>query len=307
MNDTSSKPQKVIDSVYEALGMLYLICESAFYPGAGREFAQVDLPVQRNIMGIPNCQSTTIKGALRNMLENQNTADVNIIFGNENRTGAISFDNAEILLFPVRSNVELFWYITSPSQLSMWIRKIDFLGRANKIKDAFESIMNKLKDRRLGLVSNETPYDGKKIILLDDVILELKSVEELKSITEEIEKAMPDIPGYSYIKRKIRSNVIVVCDEIFKLLTNKGLYRIARIRLKKETKTVEEGALFFQELIPEYTILFTLILKAYRYRNDAQTQASIKNFVTWLMRNPLVCIAGDETTGRGQIRLCLVQ
>lgn len=301
--------KKIIYSTYRPLGMLYLICETPFYPGAERGVAQIDLPVQRNpITSIPHGRSTTIKGAIRNAIENANIGNSKMIFGDADRTGAIDIGNAEILLFPVRGNVELFWYTTSPHQLNMWIKSLSVLGKdVSSLEKSLEAIKSSLnKKKNIGLVSDDCPYVGNKIILLDDVIISLEGLGDLSTIIEEIKEAIPKIPGYSYIKEKIRRNLVVVDDNTLQMLTNRGLYRVARIRLKPETKTVEAGALFFQELIPENTILFARILEAQRYQNDANVKNAVDDFKKWLQRNPLVFIAGDETTGKGQIRLSLV-
>lgn len=301
--------KKIIYSLYKPIGMLYLICETPFYPGAERGAVQIDLPVQRNpVTGIPHARSTTIKGALRSTIESANIADADIIFGSQDRAGAIDISNAEILLFPVRGNVELFWYVTSPYQLNMWIESLSVLRKnVSDLENTLGTIRNNLtKKKNIGLVEKKCPYVSSKIILLDDIIVTLEKIENLNIIIEEIKKAIPNIPGYSYIKEKIQRNFVIVDDNTFQMLANRGLYKVARIRLKPETKTVETGALFFQELIPEYTVLFARILEAHRCQNEQDAKNSVRNFKVWLEGSPLVFIAGDETTGKGQIRLSLV-
>jgi len=306
-----------IFSVYEPLGMMYLWCESLFYPGGEREVGVIDLTVQRDpVTSIPHVRSTSIKGALRWFIENlvsnkKLQLSPQKLFGDMERVSVVNIFNAEILLFPVASTLGLFAYITSPKQLNHWIKTLDTLEyeAAEKLDENLGSMIEKFTNIN-ALTSQSSPLAGKKIALLrGEFLIEPQGCRELDNMLEEIiktsipMKTASPLAGYSYIRSKVRENTVIVNDDLFKELVNQGLVRIARIALDPETKVVKGGALFYQELIPQYTLLFCLITKTIRYNADKFITNNVNEFRKFLKKNPLINIGGDETTGKGQIRI----
>lgn len=309
-----------IFSVYEPLGMMYLWCESPFYPGGEREIGVIDLTVQRDpITGIPHVRSTSIKGALRWFIENLASnkklqLSPQKLFGdtkNMKRVGAVNIFDAEIVLFPVVSTLGLFAYITSPKQLNHWVEKLDVLEyeAAEKLDEDLSNVIGKLVNTN-ALSSQTSPLAGKKIALLKgEFLIEPQGCEELDNILKEITKTSTPIKntsplaGYSYIRSKVVEHTVVVDDDLFREIANQGLIRIVRIALDSETKVVKGRALFYQELIPQYTLLFCLIAKTIRYNTDKFITNSVDGFRRFLEKNPLISIGGGETTGKGQIRI----
>ena len=150
----SNKPQ--IYSVYEFVGMLYMWCEQDVFPGGEREVSAIDLKVQRDsVTNVPICRASSLKGPIRAFFEYTKTVNVGEIFGDQEKSGALEFHNAGILLYPLHSYQGLFAYITSPSQLrEYWLNHL----RNGNIKDAenLMSILNSLEEKLKSKKSHNT-------------------------------------------------------------------------------------------------------------------------------------------------------
>lgn len=109
---------------------------SSVHAGSGSEVGLVDLPIQREKhTGFPKIESSSLKGAIRATVQSRLKADVSsveLVFGNEPKTGtgedgqsgAISFSDARILLFPVKSMRGIFAWITCPDVLKRFNREL---------------------------------------------------------------------------------------------------------------------------------------------------------------------------------------
>ncbi len=294
----------VIPSVYEVAGLMYFWCESEFFPGGEREAGPIDLTVQRNSKGIPYVRGSSVKGAIRSFYEVLKGEDeANVVFGSTDKAGCVVIGNAEILAFPVKADRDLFLYVTSPSQISAYAREAD---------------------RALGLsveenwnVSGEeaasASLDGEVELMDGRYTLKLRREEKAERLAKNlVDTAVPKVdgapaPGYGYLKSKLEK-LVVVEDGVFRELVNNGLVVVLRIALERSTKTAAGKAMFYQELIPEGTLLFAPLMKAIRLRKGEEGEAGIVDgFVEELKRGYLLNLGGDETTGKGVVRVLLCQ
>ena len=108
-----------------------------------------------------------------------------------------------------------------------------------------------------------------------------------------------DAIGYILVTKKIKDTLLVLNDETFSDVVNRGLIRVVRIALERETKTIKRGALFFQELFPENTVFITALLKGKRGANNILNLSDILN-------NNIIVLGGDESLGRGIVRFKVV-
>lgn len=293
--------EKIIpSSIYETLGLVYFWCETELFPGGEREVGPVDLTVQRNFKGIPYMRSSSIKGALRSFYELRNQMDdANLLFGSTEQAGSIMLGNAEILAFPVKADRGLFLYVTSQSQISAYVREAAKSG-----KDIKEELWSFESGEALS-----AELEGEVDLMDGRYSLTLKKDKNLKTLAESIvEDAIPKIdstpaPGYSYLESKLKK-LILVNDTTFRELANNGLIIVLRIALDYERKAVvpERKAMFYQELIPEGTLLFAPLMKTFR---SEQYQKEIDSFTKLLKGGLLLNLGGDETTGKGVVRIVM--
>ncbi len=64
--------------------------------------------------------------------------------------------------------------------------------------------------------------------------------------------------------------------------------------------------MFYQELIPEGTLLFAPLMKAIRLKEEEEGSV-VDGFVEELKKGLLLNLGGDETTGKGVVRVLLSQ
>lgn len=289
---------------YKVEKILIFWAESPVYAGSERGVGTIDLRLQRNIItGIPEIYATSLKGALRsyfNLLssgEKLSDEEIDKVFGREDRVGLVSFLNLKILLFPVHSNVYNFVFVTSPGQLIAFAR---VLGMKGEDLGFDLSSIHELNDGEV-IVDNQFPLDVGEYLYLSNASFRLKVRKmDLSGLINGLSRVISlQLTGYDYLLKRIKSGLVIMSDKTFEKIVNKALYRVTRIKLTPETKTTETGALFFQELLPEYTILFTAILLSPRV--DADDEA-VKKFFK-LLNGKLVCLGGDESVGRGFVRI----
>lgn len=306
-----------INSQYILSKIIFLWTESPFYPGGEREVGPIDLPLQRNpLTGLPHLRGSSLKGALRSLYiltranGNESANFIRNIFGSEVKAANYIFHDAEILLFPVRSDQFTFVYLTSRSQIALLNQYLNSVktdsSQDTKFLDKIESM-----DENKNFTSVESDIPSKLTVLDGEFLIDnIEKREEVKSLVEFIVKnALPRdnqtkeiLPGYNYIMKKIKKNLIVLGDDtLFREIVEKGLVRVTRIRIEPKTKVVKEGALFYQELIPQYTLLFSQIFKSVRLDHEEENDA--KSFEEDLRKGLVVNMGGDESTGKGIIRL----
>jgi CRISPR-associated protein Cmr4 len=137
---------------------LFSICTfyavSPIHAGSGASFAAVDLPIQRERhTNWPHVQASGVKGAMRAHYRDfakEKTSLINFLFGydkadkdyhieyfkdeeqkqkvDDNFPGAVSFSDAKLLAFPIRSNIAPFVWITCPAVLKRLSNDLSFAG-----------------------------------------------------------------------------------------------------------------------------------------------------------------------------------
>jgi len=307
-----------ISSVYRLEKIVYLWCETPCFPGGEREVGAIDLRVQRDsLTKIPILEGTTIKGALRSYFKISNTLtnEIPYIFGDLTQAGNVIFSRAHILLFPVRAFVPPFLFVTSPQQINIWIQSLSDI----KLKEA-EDMQNNFRltygtllklGENAGICSSKSLAEQEVILLDGEMTIKCEYSENFESLISSIlNQALPRMgeniwAGYEYIQDIIREDTILVPDGKFREIANKGLEVVIRIALEYETKTVRRGALFYQERIPRYTLFFAPLYISVRASLKNEINDAVNKFISQLKNNLVINIGGDESTGKGRMRLVL--
>ncbi|MCD6503530.1 MAG: type III-B CRISPR module RAMP protein Cmr4, partial [Euryarchaeota archaeon] len=235
------------------------------HAGAGPEvMSPIDLPIQREKhTGWPTIYGSSIKGALRSFCKNVLKLEeetIKRVFGpepgsSEKETGAISFSDARILLFPVKSASKVFVWITCPLALMRLVEDITAVGlnlrednrgilNINKIKD-IKKVLNNYRAVVIGSEAQELE------IYLEEIMVKAKvcnlCIEDLAhcvNISEDI----------------LRERLVIVSDSLFSSFVRNATQVIARVRLN-DKKVVVQGALWYEEYLPPETVMYSLIQK----------------------------------------------
>lgn len=265
--------------------VLYIQALTSLHPGSGTALGSVDLPVQRERhTKWPLIPGSTIKGVLRDAAK----ADHELLYGSEGTggelfAGALTFTDARILAFPVRSLKGVFAWATCPMTLERWRRDLALVGQDAAIP---EDVKDVAEGQAVAAKSCPCVQNGE--IYLEE--FKFKVIEN------------QGIPK-SFLPPACEGNrVVILNDTDFTYFAEHATEVTARIRLSKETKTVEERALFYQEFVPPESIFYTVVLASpSRVPGNGRMEAAD---VLGKFEYPgHIQIGGDETTGKGLCRL----
>jgi CRISPR-associated protein Cmr4 len=213
----------------------------------------VDLPVQRERhTRWPVIPGSSIKGVLRDICKRKNgdQAIWEAAFGPERIAsgegntfaGALSLTDARLLAFPVRSLKGVFAWVTCPQAIDRWKRDlkvaevpVDVTALRVKEGEAIVSPGSSLKVQAATAGS----------LVLEEFVFSPKE---------------QNLDFFPVLGAEERKRLAVLNDTDFTYFVEHATEVTARIRLNNETKTVDKGALFYQEFLPAETLMYTVVL-----------------------------------------------
>jgi len=275
--------------MYSKHSIVGMYCETPLHAGSGQAIGAIDLPIQREkTTGWPTVQASGLKGAFRDAYKNG--ADAESIFGSDNsgdKAGAISIGDARILLLPIRSSITPFLWVTCPAIL----RKLKRDGKIIGLNSEW-TIPDVAEENYLGLNGNT-----------QDVIFEDLLLSEGGKINEEIIKTIQSVMPYDnfYNTGNIKDFLCIISDKNYSMLVDIGTEIHARIQL---TKQKTSNNLWYQELLPSNTILYTIVSMMDERKNGADKKQA--DDLMKSLKNTLcdyIQIGGDESLGKGWTRL----
>jgi len=254
------------------------------------------------------------------------TECTNLVFGPEpaerphEYAGALTFTDARILLFPVRTLKGIFAWITCPMVLRRLERDSNYINDQQLLK------LNNIPINLNALIST-----SEKVILPQESTINIDEKVILEEFSFEIEKDMekrqeasklakvfssklfPKNNTYKFWEDKMSKDIIILPDNDFKDFVKISTEIIARTRIDPEKGTVVKGALWYEEHLPPETVMYTLILASHpRVGEDNKGELksandAIKFFKTLVKEEPFyIRIGGDETVGKGIVRVKLL-
>lgn len=263
--------------------VLYIFTRTPLHVGAGSSVGAIDQPIQRERhTGFPIIPGSSVKGVLRDHLTTLRAEELNELFGkggdSESFTaGKISFAEARLLLFPIRSAKGAFALATSALALRRFARDaaID-LPVPSAPKDMACLAGDKLIIER----------NGKK-----GVVLEEYRFETTGEFPKEWEEKLRSI---------LNDAVLTGAQGRFVFLSDGDLSHFAisacqvnqHVRIDDATGTAEEGGLFNEEAVPSETLFYSALTEI-RNRNGGNSVFDA------LTAEQLVQFGGNGSTGLG--------
>lgn len=278
--------------------LMLLTTETPLHAGAGQSVAGIDLPIQREIhTQWPCVYGSAVKGALRARAEQLATDKTSLLdlFGpdhaaaagerDSSHAGALLVGDAHLLLLPVRSLQSCFKWVTCPAILRRLQRDAARLG------------LN-LELPTLPAISGQTALgDSEQSVFLEEFRLAQSASSEQQAIANALHELYTQLD-----LDELRQRLIIVSDDIFSFLARNATSINAHIALDSQTKTVTQGALWYEESLPPETLLYVpLTATAARRKGSALgAQAVLSHFAELFAqgRNYLQ-LGGNETTGMG--------
>ncbi len=284
--------------------LLFLHAQTSLHPGAGTAIGTVDLPVQRERhSGWPTIPGSSIKGVLRDTLRRSNgdPDDVFALFGPdssqaEKYAGALSFTDARLLAFPVRSLKGVFAWISCPAAL----RRLQQDAQLAQISNVPATIDSVPADQCL-IPENAVTWLPENAVVLEDQDFRVAGKADPWSHWIADNGVSDDASKGHYARR-----LVILHDDDFTYFVRHATEIVARIGLDYEKKTVRQGALFYQEFIPAEALFYSVAIAAMSRNPSKMYQA---NEVLSRLRDNLprvIQIGGDETIGKGLCTLRLI-
>jgi CRISPR-associated protein Cmr4 len=263
--------------------ILYIFTRTPLHVGAGSSVGAIDQPIQRERhTGFPIIPGSSIKGVLRDHLTTLGDQVLDEVFGkggdDENFTaGKISFAEARLLLFPIRSARGAFALATSALALQRFARDavID-LPIPSAPKDTVCLAGNRLVIDR----------NGQSGVVLEEY--RFGAVGEFPKHWEEKLRAI------------LNDAVLTGAEGRFVLLSDGDLSHFAvnacqvnqHVRIDDRTGTAEDGGLFNEETVPSETLFYSTLTEI------RKTDEANRVFET-LATEQLLQFGGNATTGLG--------
>ena len=278
---------------------------TSLHAGSGQATGVVDLPIQRERhTGWPMVQASGVKGAFRDWFtrfyeangdgENKDAQAkefANKVFGREENSGdqghagALSVTDARMLLFPVRSNVAPFVWLTCPAILDRLNRDVKLVHG----KQPLNTIPSVIGDWAIGIGG---AWKEKEIVLEDLAVSRTDTKDENKELETLMHRLVPQA-----------NRVLIVSDEIFKFLVETATEVQPQISIDPKTGTTVTGSLRYQELLPSDSVLYSLLFFSGERGKQASLQAEqIQERVKEALGTH-VQLGGDMTMGHGIMEL----
>jgi CRISPR-associated protein Cmr4 len=293
---------------------LFMYCVSPVHMGAGMALGVIDNPIQRERhTEYPVIAGSGLKGAIRHHLKQASPSNEDIIFamfgpeaGNSSdHAGAVSFSDAQLVAFPVRSAKRAFVYATSPTALARTARFLNTAG--SELGWQVDTV-----DEGHCRVVNRDLLVGDKVAL-ESLEFTAKLDKSLITVSKWLSQhALTEGTAYEFFRNKLRNDLVLLSDEDFGYFVRNATVVEPHVRISDITGTAEEGGLFYTENLPPESILVSLIMTSKdRRRNEVTLKATdlmqklVKGDNDSLpgINGMLLQIGGDATTGRGQVVL----
>jgi CRISPR-associated protein Cmr4 len=279
--------------------LLGLLAETSLHAGTGQDGGVVDLPIQREAhTGWPVVFGSAVKGALRALAEDRKVAWLTRVFGPEtgnasDHAGALLVGDARLLLLPVRSLTGHFKWVTCPALLRRFAADAARLGLA--VWD--DKALPEDPDLHTALL----PAGAGEALYLEEFRLHTAAAD-FGPLMDGLAGLMGRTDGPAALQKQLA----LVSDDRFSHLARFATPVNAHVRILNQTKTVQPGALWYEETLPPDTLLYVALHAVGARRKDAgQGPAEILAHVTGELfgQRPYLQLGGNETVGMGWCRV----
>lgn len=286
---------------------------SPLHPGTGQGVGVIDLPIAREVAtGLPYLPGSSLKGVLRDQAHHLSTQTLTDVFGPEtenapDHAGSVQLTDQRLLLFPVRSLKGTFAWATSPFVLQRFARDIAAVG-----VQGMPTVMPSIARTGQVMVTEGSGLMHNGKLYLEDLDLAAQSSAGTTQWANWIGKQL--FPNDEAWRSVLTSRFCILHDDVLSFLLSTATEVIARIRMKREsttledgtvressTKTVADGGLWYEEALPAETVLSGMVV-ATPVKASVDTVFST---IRTLVQSPLQ-LGGNATVGRGLCQIYLV-
>jgi len=301
--------------MFKTAKIMFVYTETSLHCGSGTGTGVIDLPIQREkYTDYPVCQASGIKGVVREWFDNKYGEndrrnrytfgpDFNRKEGEGRHAGAATFTDARLLLFPVRSLNEVFAFTTSRFALSRLKRDMEM----SQVK-ADWSVPSGAEDKIIGAKDNKIADSNNKIVL-EEYTFDFQSADGVNAIADWIaSNAIPQGDEYEFWRKKVKTDLLILPENAFRDFVKHSTEVQARIRINNKTKTVDRGALFYEEALPGDSLLYSVLMAHDPACDEEKRPEGLKNSSDVMkflveLHGKRIQFGGDATIGRGIVNV----
>ena len=295
--------------MYEQKASLFLYTVSPVHMGAGNATGLIDNPIQRERHTNHPCfAGSGIKGAVRHAWEQLGGESELLphIFGPDSRSdqlhaGAVSFGDAQLVLFPVRSLREGYVYATCPLALARAARLLTTTG------EAVNWTLPEVAEGQ-ALIANSRLASANNKLHLEAFEYEAKQDEQVSALGQSLaELGLGRVEGTTYFRDKLASDLVILSDTDFTYFVENATCVEPHVRIDEATGAASKGGLFYTENLPPESLLVAPILASRsRDQNSSLEASAVIGKLRTLLDGTLLQFGGDATTGRGLVTSTVV-
>jgi len=273
--------------------MVFVHALTPLHAGIGAGTDVIDLPISREVStGVPYLPGSSIKGALRGHVTKTDRDLAKFMFGPDTQNaadyaGAMQFSDAYVVAMPIRSLAGMFAWVTSPYLLLRLMR------------DARQSGIN-CPDGVTGVPADRVVITStsKLRVGTDRTVFEDIALQVLAANADDWAGVIAT--GANIPLAFVNERFCIVSDDVLAFLLRTATEVRARVRLNDD-KTVQTGALWYEESLPSETILAGIV----NVMPNSKTQATIDQMFGALapLTDTLLQFGGKTTTGHGFCRM----
>jgi CRISPR-associated protein Cmr4 len=243
--------------MFQKQAAVFLYAVAPVHMGAGSAVGVIDNPIQRERhTQHPSFAGSGIKGAVRHAFEQLGGQKdfVLRLFGPESgaselHAGAVSFGDAQLLAFPVRSLRGGFVYATCPLALARAQRLMQLMGI-----EADWSVPA-ISDGDCLLSNKELLSSGERLHL-EVFEYRAKVHEGLSKLGADLaSKALPQDEAYTFFRGKLGSDLVVLSYTDFGYFSQNATLVEPHVCIDPDTGTAKGTGLFYTENLPPESLL----------------------------------------------------
>lgn len=272
--------------------ILYIFTRTPLHVGAGASVGAIDQPIIRERhTGFPVIPGSSIKGVMRDACRNDPDASEKekAIFGEQDDAGKLTFSEAKLLAFPVRSAKGSFAFITCPLALERFRREragLDELSHAATKSPDEPGEMLCLAGEAVTITRG-----GQTGVVLEEYRFNRPAGEagRFPPDWESLLLGLVDDPVWSLAKGRL----VLLSNGDFAHFVRNACEVSQHVKIDQKSGTAQGGFLFNIEAVPSEALFFLPVTSLARAKNELE---DLKQLIDG---KPVMQFGGDSTTGLG--------
>lgn len=258
--------------MFTAKKLMFLYAVTPVHMGAGTALGVIDNPIQREVhTGHPLFAGSGIKGALRDLARasgwdkamikrrfgpGDDTKEEGANSGAHDHAGAVSFADAQLVAFPVRSLMEGYVYVTSPGALARLGRLADIAGAKHFPTDELPASSD-----IQAIVLADNLLAQNRLILESYAFDRLADNGALKKIASWLaDNALPAGEVHHFFRGKLKNHLVLLSDTQLAFFVRNSIVVEPHVRIDDAAGTADDGGLFFTENLPPESLMVSLAM-----------------------------------------------